>query len=170
MIIDVIAAILLILAAFKGVRKGFILGLFSFLAFVIGLSAAIKLSAVVAEQLGHSTNVSQRWLPVLAFAIVFLVVTILVKLGARLIERVVRFAMLSWLNRLAGIFLYGLIYFFIYSIFLFYAEQLHLLKPETIQASGTYSLIRPLAPIIIDALGAILPFLKNMFTSLRHFW
>ena len=65
MLIDIIVLVLLLLAAFKGLRNGLILALFSFLAFVVGLAAAIKLSAVAAGYIGSAVNVSQRWLPVL---------------------------------------------------------------------------------------------------------
>ena len=51
MIIDIAFAIVMILAIFKGFSKGFIVGIFSLLAFIIGLAAALKLSVVVANYL-----------------------------------------------------------------------------------------------------------------------
>ena len=42
MAIDIIFLVLLAMAAFKGFRRGFIVAIFSFLAIVIGLAAAIK--------------------------------------------------------------------------------------------------------------------------------
>ena len=121
MLIDVIALVLLLVAIFKGMRKGLVVALFSFLGFIIGLAAALKLSAAAAEYIGSNTNISQRWLPVLAFIVVFIIVVFLVRLGAKLVERVVRVAMLGWLNKLGGVVFYILIYFFIFSILLFYA-------------------------------------------------
>ena len=170
MLIDVVAFVLLVISVFKGFRKGLIVAVFSFLGFIVGLAAALKLSAVAAEYIGHSFNVSQRWLPVLAFLIVFFIVVFLIRLGAKMIEGVVRIAMLGWLNRLGGIIFYILIYFFIFSILLFYAVQLHLVKEETLQASATYPYIQPIAPKIISVIGSILPFFKNMFGDLLHFF
>jgi membrane protein required for colicin V production len=170
MFIDIIAIALIVLALIKGFRKGLVVALFSLLAFVIGLAAALKLSALVAEYLRASTNISQRWLPILAFAIVFFVVVLLVRLGAKAVEGILRTAMLGWLNKLGGVVFYLLLYFFIFSIVLFYASQLHILKPETIQTSTTYPLIYPMAPIVMDALGSVLPFLKNVFGELEHFF
>ncbi|HTM92515.1 MAG TPA: CvpA family protein, partial [Flavisolibacter sp.] len=71
MLIDFIAIGLVVLAIIKGFRNGLVVAVFSLLAFVIGLAAALKFSAVVAEYLATGTNISQRWLPILAFAIVF---------------------------------------------------------------------------------------------------
>jgi membrane protein required for colicin V production len=170
MIIDLIAAGLFILAIFKGIRNGFVLAVFSFIAFFIGLAAALKLSSLVAGYLGNSTNISQRWLPVLAFTIVFIGVIILVRLGAKALEGVLRAVMLGWLNKLAGVLLYSLVYLFIFSVLVFYAEKLSLLKPRTTEASVTYSFIQPLGPKFMDALGYVLPFFKNMFGQLESFF
>jgi membrane protein required for colicin V production len=168
--IDIVVFILLIIAAFKGLRKGFVVGLFSFFAFIIGLAAAIKLSAIAAFHLGNNINISQRWLPVLAFILVFLLVVFLVRLGARAIETMLRLTMLGWLNRLGGVILFVLIYLFIFSIILFYAEQVKIIKPETMQHSVVYPWLQPLAPKVINALSIIFPFFKNMFTDLLNFF
>ena len=89
MFIDVVCLLLLLWAIFKGLRNGFIVGVFSFLAFIIGLAAALKLSTVAAEYIGANTNIGERWIPFIAFAAVFLIVVLLVRLGAKAIEGVV---------------------------------------------------------------------------------
>ena len=138
MIIDIIVFFLLVLALFKGWRNGLVLAIFSFLSFIIGLAAALKLSAVVAGYLGDNTSISQRWLPVLAFVLVFFLVVLLVRLGAKAIEGVLQLATLGWLNKLGGIIFYGLLYLFIFSVLLFYAQQLNIIKPQTADVSVTY--------------------------------
>lgn len=170
MFIDIIGLILLVWAIFKGLGNGFVVAVFSFLAFIIGLAAALKLSAVAAAYLGSNTNIGERWLPFIAFAAVFLIVVLLVRIGAKAIEGALRLAMLGWLNKLGGVLLYFLLYLFIYSILLFYAEQLHLIKKETLSSSILYPYIAPLAPKIINALGYILPFFKDMFSQLQDFF
>ena len=170
MFVDIIGLILLVWATFKGLRNGLIVGLFSFFAFIIGLAAALKLSAVAAEYIGTNTNIGKRWLPFIAFTAVFLIVVFLVRLGAKAIEGVLRIAMLGWLNKLGGIVLYTLLYFFIFSIILFYTAQLHLIKNETLETSVLYPYLQPLAPKIINALGSLLPFFQNMFSELEAFF
>jgi membrane protein required for colicin V production len=170
MLIDIIAFILLLLALYKGFQKGLVVALFSFLAFVIGLAAALKLSAVAASYIGNAVNISQRWLPVVAFLAVFIGVVLLIRLGAKLIEGALQVVMLGWLNRLGGIVFYLLIYLFIFSVLLFYATQLQLIKPETTHSSATYAYIQPIGPKIIGVMGSILPFFKDMFTELLNFF
>ena len=170
MIIDIIALVLIVMAIFKGLRNGLVVAIFSLLAFIIGLLAAIKLSTVVADYLGENVNVSQRWLPVLAFALVFIVVVLLVRLGAKAIEGVLKVAMLGWINRIGGVVLYIVLYLFIFSILLFYLEQLNIIKPSTIESSVTYEHIKPIGPAIMNAFGSVLPFFKNMFSELDSFF
>lgn len=170
MLIDVIALLLLILSIYKGFRKGLIIAVFSFVAFIVGLAAALKLSAAAAVYIGNSVNISQRWLPVLAFLVIFFLVALLVRLGAKMIEGIVQMAMLGWANRLGGIFFYILIYFFIFSILLFYASQLHLIKPATTASSIVYPYIQPMAPKIMSVLGSAIPVFRDMFDQLLHFF
>lgn len=170
MFIDVLVAVLVVIALFKGLSKGLIIAIFSFVAFIVGLAAAMKLSAVVAGYMGSAVNISGRLLPVLAFFIVFFIVALLVRLGAKIIEKAVQLAMMGWLNRLGGVVFYILIYLFIFSILLFYAMQLHIITPEAAEASVTYPYLRPLAPKIINGIGIIFPFFKNMFAELLQFF
>lgn len=170
MLIDLVLAVLLVIAIIKGYQKGLIIALFSIIAFVIGLAAALKLSVVVASYLKDSINVSAKWLPFIAFIIVFLVVVLLIRLGGKLIEKALQVVLLGWLNRIGGIILYAVLYMIIFSIFLFYAEKLQLIQPSVIQASQTYSFIRPWGPVIMDNFGKLIPVFKDMFTGLGDFF
>jgi membrane protein required for colicin V production len=170
MILDIIFVVILILAIVKGFRRGLIVGIFSFIAIIIGLAGAIKLSAVVANYLGDATSISERWLPIISFAAVFLIVILLVRLGAAAIQRAAEFAMLGWVNRLGGIIMYAALYITVFSVIIFYAEQIHLIKQPTIDKSLTYSFFQPWAPKAINAFGAILPIFRNMFEELQDFF
>ncbi len=168
--IDIIFAILLIIAVIKGLRKGLVVALFSIVAFIIGLAAALKLSAVVALYLEKNVSVPGKWLPVISFALVFLVVVILVNLGAKFIEKSFEMAFLGWANKLAGAVLYVLLYTIIFSVVLFYADKIHLLQPQIFEKSTTWPYIKPWGPMVIDGIGKLIPWFKDVFTSLENFF
>jgi membrane protein required for colicin V production len=65
---------------------------------------------------------------------------------------------------------YLLLYFLIFSIILFYATQLHIIKTETVQVSTTYPIVYPIAPVVMDTLGTIIPFFEDMFAELEIFF
>ena len=77
MLIDLIFAVILVLAILKGYQRGLVIGLFSLVAVIIGLAAAMKLSTVVAGYIGKAVKVSEEWLPIISFAVVFLIVLLL---------------------------------------------------------------------------------------------
>jgi membrane protein required for colicin V production len=169
-LIDIIFAIIIITACIRGYQKGLIIAVFSIIAFVVGLAAALKLSAAVAGWLGNHAAISVKWLPFLSFALVFFIVVLLVRWGARLIEKTFKMALLGWVNRLGGIIFYVALYMIVFSIFLFYAEKIHLLDPATIQASQTYPFVQPWAPVVIDGFGKVIPLFKDTFAQLEMFF
>lgn len=170
MFIDLLLLVLLVLAVIKGFQRGLIVGIFSFVAIIVGLAAAIKLSALVAGYIGKTVRISEQWLPVISFALVFIGVVLLVRLGANLLEKTVEIGMLGWLNRLGGVLLYVALYVVVFSILLFYATELQLLSPAAAERSISYSFIQPLGPRVVGSLGAVLPMFRDMFTQLSQFF
>jgi membrane protein required for colicin V production len=170
MIIDIIFLVILLMAVFKGIQRGLIAAVFSVLALIIGLAAAIKLSAVTAEYLKDTIHVSAKWLPVIAFALVFIAVIILVRWIASMIQAAVNFAWLGWANKIGGVLLYALIYVIIYSITLFYGTKSGIISANAISSSKIYSFIEPWGPKIIDGIGLIIPVFKDMFKQLEDFF
>ena len=170
MFIDIIFIVLLIIAIIKGYSKGFIIAVFSLLAIIIGLTAAIKLSVVTTSWLKDAIHVAAKWLPVIAFAVVFIIVVLLVRLGAKALEKTAEFVLLGWLNKLGGIFLYIILYTVILSVLLFYAEKVNLVQPATLASSKTYEFIKPWGPKAINAIGSLIPVFKDMFQQLEDFF
>jgi membrane protein required for colicin V production len=168
--LDIVFAILIIIACIKGYQKGLIIAVFSVVAFIIGLAAALKLSAVVAGWLSNHSNINAKWLPALSFAIVFFAVVLLVRLGAKFIEKTFQMALLGWVNRLGGIIFYAVLYLIIFSIFLFYAEKLHIVNTSTVQSSQIYPFVQPWGPVAINGFGKLVPVFKDMFTQLETFF
>lgn len=170
MVIDIVLLVILAMACFKGYSRGLIVAIFSFLAIIIGLAAAMKFSVIVSGWLQNSTHISKQWLPFFSFLIVILGVATLVRWVAGLIQKSVEVIMLGWLNRLGGIVFYVALYVAIYSILLFYATEINIIKPETIQSSKTYTVIEPIGPKAINILGSLVPIFKNLFTDLQTFF
>jgi len=170
MLLDLIYAIIVLLAILHGYRRGLVVGLFSLVAVIIGIAAAMKLSIVAGKYISKVIKIPDQWLPVISFAIVFLLVVLLIRWGARAIGKAVEMLWLGWVNRIGGVLFYVAIYTIIFSVLLFYAEQMKLLQPETINKSVTYSFIQPWGPKVINGLGSIIPVFKNMFGELEQFF
>lgn len=170
MLIDIVFIVLVVVAIFKGYTKGFIIAVFSLLAIVAGLAAAMKLSVVTTRLLKDAVHVAAKWLPVIAFAVVFIIVVLLVRLGAIALQKTTELVMLGWVNKLAGIILYIALYTVIFSVLLFYAEKINLLGAPAIASSKTYVFIKPWGPRAIDAVAWLVPVFKDMFHQLEDFF
>ena len=170
MLLDLIYAVIIVFAILQGYRRGLIVGLFSLVAVIIGLAAAMKLSIVAGKYIGKAIKISDEWLPIISFAVVFLVIVLLIRLGAKAIEKTVELAMLGWINKIGGIIFYVAIYTIVFSVLLFYAEQMQWLQPETINKSVTYSFVQPWGPKAINGFGSIIPIFKDMFGELQKFF
>jgi membrane protein required for colicin V production len=124
----------------------------------------------VANYLADNTGIATKWLPVVSFLVVFIGVIIIINILAKMIEKAMEITMLGFVNRIGGVIFYVLIDTFIFSIVLFYANQLHFISDKTIADSFCYGYIEPLAPKVMEVLAGALPFLKNVFTDLEKFF
>lgn len=167
--IDFLFILVVVMAVIKGLSKGFIVGLFSFLAYFIGLAAALKLSSAVAAYIQGGEEPSV-WMPVIAFFMVFMAVVLLVNLSARFVRGLVKAATLGWADRLGGVAFFLIIYIFIFSVLIFYAGELKWLSEDMRDASKVYPYVAPVGPFMVNALGKVFPFFQDLFEQLKLFF
>jgi len=170
MIIDLAFLVMLLFAIIKGLQKGLIIGLFSLIAFIVGLAAALKLSSVVASYLSNSTTISSKWLPVISFILVFILVVALVNLGARLLEKTAEIMMLGAVNKIGGIIFYLFLETLIFSVILFFFVQLKWVSNSTIMSSKVYPYVQPIGPWVINGIGSVFPMFEGLFKDLQQFF
>ncbi len=170
MIIDILFLLLLIMSVLRGYKRGFVVAIFSFLAVIIGLAAAMKLSVAVAGWLERNMHINEKWLPFISFILVMIGVILLVKWLAGILHTAIEFVLLGWLDKLCGILLYAFLYITVYSIVLFYVVQMGWINAETRDSSRVYAFIEPLGPKAVNMVSYIIPFFKNMFQDLENFF
>lgn len=168
--IDIILIALFGLAIFKGLSKGAVGAVFSILGWLVGLAAALKLSVVVAHWLESQAHLDARWVPFLAFLVVFVGAMMLVRMVAGVLEKTLEMAWLGWANKLIGVVCYLVLYGMGISIVLFYLQQLVWVKPETIANSKFWPWLAPFGPTAIDGLGQMIPWFSHMFEELKDFF
>jgi membrane protein required for colicin V production len=168
--IDILFYIIVCVAIIRGWRKGLILALFSVVCGLIGLAAAVKLSAVVATHMKSDLHMTSRWLPVIAFFLVFILVVLIIRWAGRLLEKLVKLVLLEWLNKLGGIPLFILLYLSIYSIFLFYGTKTQFISKQAVEDSHFYSMIAPFGPAVIRFFTGFIPYGQDMFVALEGFF
>ena len=101
-IIDLLILIPLIYGGWKGFKRGFIMELFTILALVVGLYAAFHFSDKIIEMVVAKTHERPGYLHAISFLMLFLAVGAMVYFGGKALEKVLKIAQLSVLNKSIG--------------------------------------------------------------------
>ena len=170
MVLDVLGITIVIIFFIRGYMKGIIVAAFSLLAIVLGIICALKLSNTLAAWLLEKGYITSGWGQLISYVVLFLGVVILVRFIAKIIEKSVQAIFLGLVNKLAGGLIYAFMATLVWSSLLWICNQMHLIEPETIAASKTYQYFTPIASWVFDHIGKVLPFAKNIFSDLQHYF
>lgn len=100
--IDIIICIPLLWFAYKGFSKGLVVAIASLAALLLGIYGAINFSNVTSNVLTQRFEMNSEYLPVISFAVTFIVIVILVHFVAKLIDKLIKAVSLSLVNKLLG--------------------------------------------------------------------
>ena len=158
-IIDIIIVICCIPPLVKGISRGFVSQAASLLALILGVWLSFKFSVPVGEWLKEYLELPGTVIHVVSFALILTAVVLGLNLLAGMVEKVLEFVMLGWLNKLLGvifsllkcILIVGLIILVFNSV----NAQFHLVKEETLLESRLYHPIKNTA-------NSVFPYLKEL--------
>ncbi len=101
--LDIIIGIILILFALGGLRNGIIKEAFSLVAFLGGIYGAIRLSDIVGKWLSNLIEVSQEWMSVISFIIVFIALALLINWLGNILSNLVASLNLGFIDKIGGV-------------------------------------------------------------------
>jgi membrane protein required for colicin V production len=153
---DIIFIIVFIWSAYRGITRGFVVMAASLAALIVGIWGAIRFSSFTYNVLSQNFELKTQYLSLVAFAITFILIVILIHLFARLIEKLLEAVSLNFLNRIAGL-LFGIIKTaFILSVILVVIntidKKLPIIPEEHKKNSLLYEPLSKLAPAIFPYL------------------
>ncbi len=96
-LIDIVFAVFLGLAAFKGIRNGLFVEIASLVSFFIGIYIAVKFSYLIGGFIGDSKTAK-----ITAFIVTLIFVVVTIHLLAKVFSKIADFVFLGWLNKLGG--------------------------------------------------------------------
>ncbi|WP_421892658.1 CvpA family protein [Marinoscillum sp.] len=166
--LDIFFLVVFIIGGIKGYMKGFIIEIFSFFAFFVGLFVAIELTIPVANRFFDSSDYYQL-LTVGVFVILFLIAVLLINLAAKIIKKAVDLTFMGFfdniLGALAGIFKWA----FIVSVFFWVFDSIGVRLPsEQSDGSLIFPYIESIGPKTFEWISKVLPFLEDMIDSLKN--
>lgn len=157
-ILDIIFLVPLLFALYRGFKKGMVHMIASLAALVLGIIGAMKFRPLFASLLDSIFKIDPSHMNVIAFAVAFVTIVILVHLIAFFAEKLIRAVALNFVNRVLGM-LFGLIVTaFVISMILWPINQVNaerqIIKPKHIEGSLLYKPLSSFAP-------SIFPYLKK---------
>jgi membrane protein required for colicin V production len=162
-VFDIIFAIILLYSAYKGFSKGFVIQAATLVALLLGIYGAVRFSDYTADILSLKLNITTQYLPLIAFAVTFVAIVILVHLIAGVTEKLLRAVALGFVNRVAGLLFGVLKSAFIISILLVIVNgidtRMNIIPSDVKNNSLLYRPLSEFAP-------KIFPFLK--FQQIRE--
>lgn len=157
-ILDIIILVPMLFALYRGFKKGLIHMIASLLALILGIVGAIKLRPVFASLLDSVFSVAPEHINMIAFAVAFVVIVLVVHLAAFLVDRLIKAVALNFVNRVLGMAFGVLVTAFVISMILWPVNQVNaerqIIKPERIEGSLLYKPLSAFAP-------AVFPYLKK---------
>ena len=100
--IDIIIAALLVFGFVRGLIKGLFVEIASLVALIAGIYGAIHFSFYVGNVLVKYVSWEERYITIVAFAITFGLIVLVIALLGKIFTKIADFASLGLLNKIAG--------------------------------------------------------------------
>lgn len=100
--LDIVLAIPLLWGLYKGITKGIVKELTSLLALVLGIYSAVHFADNIHPYLKNEFSIESSFVPIVSFAITFIVIVLIVRLIGYLLDKIVKMVALGVISRLLG--------------------------------------------------------------------
>lgn len=158
--LDIIILIPVIFLAFKGFKNGFIKELANIVALLAGLWVAMHFSSIIGEFLVNNTAINGDYVPLLAFALTFILVILVVHLLSGVLDKLVKAIALGWINSILGVVFGAAKALLILSVLVYVfdkilIERYALIGEDVFESSVIY-------PYLSECIETIFPLVKKL--------
>ena len=169
MILDIIIVLVLISGFYHGYKKGLIFSVLSIVGFIVGITLALKFSSVLVVKLSESLDLSPQILGIIAFILIVLATVAIFKLLSVTLERILSFAQLNFVNKIAGGVAYSLISLFIASLLFWFVSEGGFIKKDQMKSKSiSIDYLDKFAPIAFQTSGKVIPFIKDSLEDIKE--
>ena len=155
-IIDIVLAALLLFGLIRGAMKGLFVEIASLVALLLGVYGAIHFSGFAAEFLESKVDWNEKTINIVAFAITFVIIVLMISLAGKALTKLADFAALGILNKLLGGVFGALKIGLILSVLLIVFNKLNntlpFMEKEALEDSILYKPVKSIAPMIFPNL------------------
>lgn len=168
-LLDGIILIPLLFAGFQGFRNGLLREVMGLAGVVLSLFLAFRYLEQTAAVVSDVITISETYLPIVAFAVLFLSLLAGVQALIYIAEKILKMALLSLPNRLLGLAFSVLKSSLFISIFIILLAQVGLPDEQLREESLLYGYVAPVAPLAYDAVATVYPETETLAKTLEEF-
>jgi membrane protein required for colicin V production len=163
---DIAILIITLIGAWQGYKDGFLMGLVTMLALVLGLFIAFKFTGEGMEFLQEEFHADKETLPYVTFFLIFVGVVILVTWLGKAMRKSIDKTFLGRVDEICGSLLGAFKMLFMISVALWIADSFkHSLSNDWTEGSIIYPFTAHLAPGLARWVAQFVPFLQEIFPS-----
>ncbi|WP_142784752.1 CvpA family protein [Changchengzhania lutea] len=156
-VLDIVLGALILFGLVRGLMKGFFVEIASLIALVAGVYGAIHFSDFAAGFLDSKVDWDEKTINIVAFAITFVIIVLVIALAGKALTKLADFAALGIINKLLGGVFGGLKIALILSVILLIFEKISdfgipFTDDEDLESSVLYEPVKSLVPTIFPAL------------------
>ena len=164
---DIAILVILGIGAVKGYMRGFIVELFSLIAFILGLLLALELTIPVARNLFAENNYFDV-IAVVVFIALFILLSMLIKLGAKAIKKALDMTIFGTLDNAAGAIAGILKWAFILSVVFWVFDSVGFdLVESYADKTVLFPYIVGIGPTVFEWLSYVIPFVQDLIDSMQ---
>ncbi|MCB0505024.1 MAG: CvpA family protein [Cyclobacteriaceae bacterium] len=165
--LDLILIIPIAIGAVSGFRKGFIIGIISLLALVLGVIGGFYFLNWGVSILINQFGLSGRFLPILAFLLIFVGIIIVVNFIGAVLKKIVHLILLGGLDKIAGALVGAFMWAFLISAFIWVASVFKInFPPNWQEGSFLFDYVKPIAPMVAGMFDGIIPAASDILDGL----
>jgi membrane protein required for colicin V production len=152
--IDIVLGIIILLGLFSGWKNGLFVALTSLIGLVAGVYGAIYFSDYAAVYISEWTDLSEQTTNLIAFAVTFLMIIIVISMLGKFLTKIADFAALGMINKVLGAAFTALKYAFIVSVVFMFVNSSeglsgYIISEDKKADSVLYEPVASLAPMIL---------------------
>ena len=163
MVLDILFGLFALIGFWTGYSRGIISTVFTVISFTIGALLAFKLGPAFTNFLEQVFNNDHPLMLAAGFLLSFVIVMVILRMLARGLEGILKSANINFINQTIGGFVLGAVSILVYSWLLWFADQSHLIDPQTKTESVTYTYTKEFP----DHMKVVTDQLKPIF---KEFW
>ncbi len=155
-VFDIVITVFLLFGFVRGIMKGLFIEVASLVALIGGIWGSIHFSYFIGDYLKESVSWSEKKISLVAFAITFILIIVVVSLLGKFLTKLADLAALGMVNKiLGGIFGLAKIGLVLSIVFVFFDRMnstISFVEKETLEESILYKPVKSIAPTIFPSI------------------